>query len=163
MSDVVTSPKTETRTAVQARDPLAALRGDMERMFQTFWRGAPLTGLDWPRTGSVGLAAPAIELLETEEAYRITAELPGLEKADVSLNLQDDNVLVLSGIKRSEIDEKRESVHISERSYGEFQRAISLPLDVETSKIEAEFENGLLLITLPRSSEKRVTQAIQVK
>ncbi|WP_300543911.1 Hsp20/alpha crystallin family protein [Maricaulis sp.] len=163
MSDLVKSPaETESRQVARPTDPIAALRDDVDRMFQSLWRGSPLTGLDWPRTATTGWAAPAVEFSETDKAYVVTAELPGLDKSDVDISLQGD-MLILSGEKRSEHDDKRENVHLSERRYGRFQRAFTLPDDVDASKIEAEFRNGLLHISLPRHPEKRASKTIKIK
>lgn len=164
MSDVVTTPKKaeDKAVATRPRDPIAALRDDMDRMFHGLWRGSPLTGLQWPHTAAVGFAAPAVDFSETETAYTITAELPGMDKSDVNISLQGD-MLVLSGEKRSQTDEKRENLHLSERRYGQFQRAFSLPDDVDASKIEAEFDNGVLSVNLPRLPEKRASKTINIK
>ncbi len=163
MSDVQTTPRSETRTPVVRRaDPLASLRHDVDQMMRQLWRGAPLQGLDWPRVGSIGWAAPAIDFTESDTRYMIAAELPGLEKTDLDISVQD-GMLVLSGEKRSALDETQDNIHVSERRYGEFQRAFSLPPDAVDSKIDAHFENGVLTITIPRSVEKVESKKIKIK
>lgn len=163
MSEVLT-PKssTETTPATRRDDPLASLRQDMNRMLEEFWRGAPLSGLDFPRAGTVGFAAPAVDFRETDKAYLVTAELPGLEKADVSVSI-DDGVLLIAGEKRSDHDEKTEHRHISERRFGEFQRAFSLPGDVDETAIKATFEKGVLSLTLPRIERAATAKRIDIK
>jgi len=163
MSDVQTAPKSESRTSVvRHADPLGSLRRDVDQMMRQLWRGAPLQGLDWPRVGSVGWAAPAIDFTESDTRYMITAELPGLEKSDVDISVQD-GMLVISGEKRTALDETQDNLHVSERRYGEFQRAFALPVDAVESKIDAHFENGVLTITIPRTIEKIESKKIKIK
>jgi HSP20 family protein len=94
--------------------------------------------------------APKVEVSEDKKAYEISAELPGVEEKDVKLTLQDD-VLTVSGEKKSEREEKEEGYHVSERSYGSFQRSFRLPDDVNADKISAKFDKGVMTITLPRT------------
>ncbi|MGH9381392.1 MAG: Hsp20/alpha crystallin family protein [Thermoanaerobaculia bacterium] len=97
---------------------------------------------------------PAVDVHEADDTLTVTAELPGLRKQDVDITLED-NVLKLSGERRFEKDEKRESYHRIERAYGRFSRSFTLPRNVDRSRVEAQFENGLLKIVLPKSEEAR--------
>jgi len=163
MSDVLTPSQVgEKRVATRNRDPIASLRSDVNRMMDSLWRGAPMTGVNWPQSGSAGWAAPAVEFTESETEYMISAELPGLSRSDIEVSLQD-NMLVISGEKHSETNEMQENVLLSERRFGHFQRAFTLPADVDSSKIEAHCNNGLLRINLPRGEEKRAVHKIKVK
>jgi HSP20 family protein len=98
--------------------------------------------------------APKVEVTEGEKSYAITAELPGVDEKDVSLTLQDD-VLTVSGEKKSEREEKKEGYHVSERSYGSFRRSFRLPDDVDPDKILAKFDKGVMTISLPRSGKAK--------
>jgi len=163
MSDVLTPSQVgEKRVSTRNRDPIASLRSDVNRMMDSLWRGSPMTGVDWPQSGSAGWAAPAAEFIESETQYMISAELPGLNKSDIEISLQD-NMLVISGEKHSDTNEVQDNVLLNERRFGHFQRAFTLPADVDSSKIEAQCENGLLRIILPRSEEKRAVHKIKVK
>lgn len=103
--------------------------------------------------------SPAIEVFEKEDKYVVKAELPGLKEDDVDISVSDDT-LTLKGEKKTEHEVKEEEHHWSERTYGSFLRTIRLPSDVETKKIEANYEDGMLEITLPKMAEvkpKKIT------
>ena len=107
--------------------------------------------------------APKVEVSEDAKAYEITAELPGVEEKDVNLALRDD-VLTLSGEKKSEREEKKKGYHVAERSYGSFRRSFRLPDDVNPDKISAKFDKGVMTITLPRIARvKPKGQSIPIK
>jgi len=100
---------------------------------------------------------PAMEITEKNEALVVTAELPGISNKDVEITLED-GVLSIRGEKK---EEKREGepesrYHMWERRYGSFQRAFTLPKAVDPEKIKAQFENGVLTITLPKSEKAKV-------
>jgi HSP20 family protein len=126
------------------------LHREMNRLFDDVFRGfeAPAP------TGSGARAAgswPRLEVEETENEYRIHAELPGTEEKDIEVLLQD-GVLVLRGEKRAKVEDKHRA--FSERFYGRFERHI--PLDaIDEEKVQAAFENGVLTITAPKSKQSR--------
>ena len=95
---------------------------------------------------------PAVEITESDNELTMTAELPGLDRKDVKVDL-DGNLLTLSGEKREErIEEgKAKEYHIEERTFGAFQRSFTLPLTVDAEKITADFEKGVLTVRLPKS------------
>jgi len=99
--------------------------------------------------GEAGQWAPRVDIRETDDALLVQAELPGIEKKDVHLELKD-GVLTLSGERRYEKDVKEENVHRVERAYGSFSRSFSLPTNVETDKVAANMKNGVLEIRLPK-------------
>lgn len=133
--------------------------GEMEDMFQRMWKGSMLPDLimeyerDW---------SPRLDVSETDTAIEVIADLPGLEKKDIEISL-DNGVLVIKGERKEEHKETEKHVHRMERRYGSFYRALRLPAEVKTDKIEASFKNGELKVTLPKSEEakKRITN-IQV-
>lgn len=97
---------------------------------------------------------PAVDIRETEDSLVMTAELPGMKKDDVHITLEN-NVLTISGERKFEKDEKRENYHRIERAYGEFTRSFSVPNNIDSSKVEAKFNDGLLHIKLSKSPEAR--------
>lgn len=97
---------------------------------------------------------PAVDIQETEEGYRLHAELPGLTKADINITLEN-NVLRLSGDRKFEKDVKKESYHRIERAYGTFTRSFALPQQVDSEKVQAAFDNGVLTITVPKAEKAR--------
>lgn len=93
---------------------------------------------------------PAVEVSDDADAVHVTAELPGLNKSDFSIELEGDR-LIIKGEKKSEKEEKKEGYYYSERSYGSFYRAIPLPCEVNADKIAADYKKGVLKVTLPKT------------
>jgi HSP20 family protein len=104
---------------------------------------------------------PAFDISENEKEYIITAELPGIDIKDVDITLSE-GVLSVKGEKKQEKEDKGEDYHMIERHYGSFHRSFRLPGKVETDKIDANYKDGLLKLTLPKA-EGRETKKIEVK
>ncbi len=141
-------PWNRNRTDVVNRetpDPFFALHDEVNRLFDDFSRSFGVSSL----SRSAGdFNWPSIDVSESDKAYKIEADLPGLEQKDVEV-LLTDNVLTIRGEKRSETtDDKR---HFSERYYGSFERRIPLNVDVEPEKVNATFKNGVLRVEIPKS------------
>lgn len=128
--------------------PFMSLHREMNRLFDDVFRdfGRQPLGLAGTSLGSW----PSVELTESDNELRLTAELSGLDEKDVEV-LMDDGVLVLRGEKRAENEDKDR--RFSERFYGRFERRIPLGYDIDQDKISAQFKNGLLTVSLPRSAE----------
>jgi HSP20 family protein len=124
------------------------LQESIQRMFDNPFS---LAATRFPRIESLGWIPP-FEITETEKAMMMTVELPGLDKNDVKIDISD-NVLTLRGEKKAEHTEKDEKkeFYLEERSYGVFERSFTLPPTVNVEKVSAEFEKGVLKITLPKS------------
>ncbi|TGY88247.1 Hsp20/alpha crystallin family protein [Marinicauda algicola] len=134
------------------RDPFLSLRREMDRMFDDFVRGWPLS----ESVSSTGFMSPRVDVVETEKGLEITAELPGIEEKDIQLDLADD-VLTLKAERshqREESDESRR-YHVVERSQGTFMRQFVIPFEADADKVKASFKNGVLDITVPRSASAR--------
>jgi len=115
-----------------------------------------LAGAAYPEQGNVitsTLFAPT-DVSEDENALQITMELPGVDPDDVRLSLEN-NILTIRGEKRQQIDENNERVHRFERVYGVFERTFVLPNTVDPDKIEARFENGVLIVRIPKAERAR--------
>ncbi|MFL5403653.1 MAG: Hsp20/alpha crystallin family protein [Gemmatimonadales bacterium] len=112
-------------------------------------------GLAFPESSVVTstLFAPT-DVSEDENALQITMELPGVNSDNVRLSLEN-NVLTIRGEKRQELDENNERVHRSERVYGVFERTFVLPNTVDPDQIEARFENGVLVVRIPKAERAR--------
>jgi HSP20 family protein len=128
--------------------PFFTLHREMNRMFDDVFRGFDLAPFG-PSRALEGLGWPQIDVDETDKEVRITAELPGLDEKDVSLEIAN-GVLSISGEKKSESEDKDR--RFSERYYGRFERRIPLE-DVDEDKASAVFKNGVLTVTVPKSSE----------
>ena len=119
----------------------------LDRLVEDLWR-----------TSAVPTApgfAPRLEVVEQESEFLVTAELPGLEEKDFQLEVHG-NVLTLRGEKRSETSGEQKGRHFTERVYGEFRRAIELPVEVASDKASASFKNGVLTVTLPKAEAAKV-------
>ncbi len=130
--------------------PFLALHREMNRMFDDVFRGFDLAPFGSARAFD-GLSWPQLDIEETDKEVRITAELPGLEEKDVSLDIAN-GVLSISGEKKSQTEDKDR--RFSERYYGRFERRIPLE-GVEEDKASASFKNGVLTIALPKSSKAK--------
>ena len=142
----------------EEQDPFLSFRQEMDRMFDKFFEGRALApwGQEW--TGF----APRVDVVETDEEVKVTAELPGLDAEDVDVTVSH-NTLTLKGEKSQEPEEKGEGYYRSERFYGSFQRSISLPSTVETGKADAAFDKGVLTITFPKTAAETGKKNITVK
>lgn len=110
---------------------------------------------------SLGMWNPAVDLYEKDDHFVIKAELPGVDRQDIRIDLKD-RVLTLSGERTQEQEVKEENYYRKERSYGKFQRAFRLPADVDSDKIKAEFKDGVLQVEVPKPNEiKAKTVTIQ--
>lgn len=152
MNDIV--PNTDkSRSVSQVRDfstePFAWLRSEIDRLFDDFPRPARSIFNFGAR---VSAPVPALEMVEDDKTYRLTAELPGLTEQDVEINVAD-GTLSISGEKKGEQERKEKGILVSERSYGSFRRQIALPADVDADTIKAAFKDGVLTVTLAKDEK----------
>jgi HSP20 family protein len=105
--------------------------------------------------------APRVDIVEVNGTYELTADLPGLKKDDIKIEIHD-NVLTLRGEKKLEEEKKNKNYRLCERSFGEFARTFTLPENVNKDGIEAEFRDGVLTIAIPKV-EKAKPKQIEVK
>jgi HSP20 family protein len=101
--------------------------------------------------------SPAVDIHETEAEIVVKAEVPGVERDDIQLNLEN-NVLTLKGERKFEKDTKEENYHRIERSYGSFSRAFSIPATVDEGEINADYKEGVLTIRLPKTQKAKPKQ-----
>jgi HSP20 family protein len=130
-------------------DPLTTFRADIDRLFdQTFSQAFPA------RAG--GMAAtlrPNVDISESKKAYTVRADLPGVKRDDVSIDVEGQT-LAIRAEKRRESEEDEEGYHCVERSYGMVQRVLSLPDDADAEAIEAKFKNGVLKLRIPKHATR---------
>lgn len=106
---------------------------------------------------------PKIDVKEGKDEVIATVELPGMKESDVEVIVADD-IITLRGEKKSEIEEQQKQYYRIERSYGSFERHLSLPCDVESDRAEAVFKNGILTVTMPKSeSSKKNEKKLTIK
>lgn len=110
----------------------------------------------------IGDFKPRFDVLDDENAFYFEAELPGVKKEDVKVSVNEENILTVKGDKKFERKDEIITCCRNERSYGEFQRSFQLPENVDSEKISAHYENGVLILTVPKMEpvkpkEKEVT------
>lgn len=105
--------------------------------------------------------APAMDIHETEDAYIVEADVPGLKKDEVHIEVAD-NVLSIKGERKEEKEEKEKNYHRVERSFGSFARSVALPNGFDGSKVSAKFADGVLTVTLPKHEERK-PRRVEVK
>jgi HSP20 family protein len=130
---------------------LDTLQSDVNRLFDSFFgrrEGAALGSQRW---------VPAMDLVETDDSLVLKADLPGLGKDDVAIEVKD-GVLTISGERKAEHETKREGYHRVERSFGRFSRSLGLPRGVDPNAVKASFDRGVLEVTLPKPEESRPTK-----
>ena len=133
-----------------ARDPFFG--PFFERFFGTDPLRMELT--PWTEDLSNRTWMPAVDIRETEEAYEVAAELPGMSKKDINITLED-NVLTLSGERRFEKESEKDNYHRIERAYGSFSRSFTLGHGVDSEGVKAAFKDGVLTITVPKREESK--------
>ncbi|HTQ79227.1 MAG TPA: Hsp20/alpha crystallin family protein [Thermoanaerobaculia bacterium] len=139
-------------TSLNRRSNYANPWNAFNRALLPFFGGEP-TNADEQET-TVRSWAPRVDILENDDAFQVTAELPGVKKEDVEITVEN-NVLSLKGERKFEKDLNKENYHRIERVYGSFARAFTLPTRVAQDRVEAKFDNGLLMITIPKVAEAR--------
>jgi HSP20 family protein len=146
-------PRLWTRS--QELDPFRVLRREMENAFRALDQK--------PSSSDIGAGAPAINVAETNDAFEVTAELPGVDEKDISVSL-DDNQLVISGEKKAESTKEEKDWHVEERSYGSFYRSMFLPFEPEEGAVEAHFDKGVLHLTIKKPARAvKTTKTINIK
>ena len=140
-------------------DPFKELEDVSNRLNRLFGRS-----LERSEPGQNMLAvadwSPSVDISETSTAYLVKAEIPDVKKEDVKVTVQD-GMLTIQGERKMEKEEKGKRFHRIERSYGSFMRSFRVPDDAEEGKVKAEFKDGMLNVTLPKS-EKAKSKAINV-
>jgi HSP20 family protein len=139
------------------RRGLLDLQDRINTMFGELFRGSPV--MPWGEEQLEWL--PALNISETDEEVRVTAELPGVDPGNVDISLTED-MLTIRGEKKEEQEEKRRDYHRIERCYGSFSRTVSLPSAVDADTVEATFKDGVLTIAMPKREEAR-TRKVKVE
>ena len=138
-------------TTISPLGRLTNLREELEHLFES-----PLSRatefLGW---------TPAFDVYEEKDNFVVKAELPGMKKEDINVSLHDGD-LIISGERKSETKGEGTEVYRAERFFGKFQRSVSLPATVAANSVKAEYKDGVLTVTLPKSEEAKPRQ-IEVK
>ena len=127
-------------------DPLRALRHDIDRAFEQFWRMLPSP---FPESAPDSVR---VDVSDNDKAVTVTAELPGLSEDDIELSISDES-LTIRGEKRTDRRSEDGGLIVHERVYGAFQRTLQLPDGVDADAASASFKNGILTIEVPKTAE----------
>jgi HSP20 family protein len=167
---------TEAKTALRPKTaelmrPFEKLRQQVDHLFEDFSLGSGLSLFNrglfdvaplWDRE-LIGQSMPAVDIVEKDKSFEITAELPGMDQKDIEIKLSNGS-LIIKGEKQETKEEKKKGYHLSERSYGSFERMFNLPKEVDADKIEASYSKGVLSISLPKKPEAlKADKVVQIK
>jgi HSP20 family protein len=130
-------------------DRLSSLRNDLDRLFDVSWSGRD--------TGLFSGWSPALDVFDEKDHFVVSAELPGMKKEEIDLSFQD-GMLSISGERKQTMENKEGETFRSERYFGKFQRSVTLPAAVDSSKISANYKDGILTVTLPKSEAAKPKQ-----
>ena len=160
-----TKKKEETRSVTPWR-PFMGLTDrdrDMDSLLEDFFgrRARPWWPERWSRTEAMELTPPNVDVFEEKDDIVVKAELPGIEKDNIEVNLTD-HMLTIKGEKKKAEEIKRENYYRAERSYGSFLRTLELPKDIYADKVKASFKNGILEVRMPKTEEAKAKE-VKVK
>jgi HSP20 family protein len=172
-SSLIRTGESESKITRDLATPFTFMRRfseEMDRLFEDFGLGRGLLAPGLERSldhlGSLASDAwvPQVEVMERDNQLVVRADLPGMSKEDIKVDLEDDS-LVIRGERKSEREEDEEGYYRSERSYGSFYRRIPLPSGVNTEEADADFRNGVLEITMPapKRAEGKRNRQIEVR
>lgn len=132
----------------------------IKKFFEDF--DSPFIG-DWVKPFNSNVFTPRVDVTEDNENLYVHAEVPGVDKNDIKINLVGD-VLTISGEKKSEQKDEKKNYYRIERNYGAFSRSFTLPAEIKIENISASYDNGVLNITLPKTEEAKIVEKqIEIK
>lgn len=143
MSTILSKP----RAAETNKNPLINLRREMEDLFTRFWDGSPVEIFNQRY-------APSVDLAETDNAYEVRMDLPGLQAKDIDVQVRG-NTVTFSGTRKEEKSDKGTNYLRIERSSGVFSRTFTLPGTIKEDEVAADYTNGVLTVVLPKSEQER--------
>ena len=132
---------------------LNTIQSEMNRLFNTFFDSPAASG-GQSNAQSLRRWIPAMDLVETEDAFVLRADLPGLSEKDVNIELED-NVLTVSGERKAEHEDRQEGYYRVERASGTFSRSLTLPEGVDPEGVSANFERGVLEVRIPKPEQRK--------
>lgn len=158
-------------SAVQAWHPFETLHREVDRLFEDFgrdfWRSPFRRSIfdiepSWQQDLKF-VFAPAVDIVEKDNAYEITADLPGMDEKNIQVQVTNGN-LTIKGETKEEKEEKKKDYYLQERRFGSFERTFGIPEGVDTDKIDASFKKGVLTIAMPKKAEaQKPPKKIEVK
>jgi HSP20 family protein len=127
---------------------------EVDKMFEDFFSGSRFPSL-FRRAGEEGIGTfPAVDLYDAKDNIVVKAEIPGLKKEDIDIQVKGRD-LIIKGEKKKEEEVKEEDYYYAERVYGSFSRVVHLPVDIKADRVKAKFKSGVLEVTLPKVEEAK--------
>ena len=148
--------KTRELAHVSEDNPLVSLRNNIDRVFDSFFRGLDVD----PVVMTTSLFHPNVDVADNGKEIKITVELPGMDEKDIDVSVTRE-ALTIRGEKKDETEEKNASYHRMERIYGFFSRTIPLPVEVNVDAARADYKKGVLTINIPKT-EKALKEAKKI-
>jgi HSP20 family protein len=146
MATALTTPRPRPLGAWFRRGPLGALRREMEELFSDY--------LTDGGEGYLDRMAPSLDLSETPQAVEVRMDLPGVKPEDIEVQVSG-NMLTISGQRKEEREEKSRTYHCVERMCGSFARTVTLPCAVKEDKVNAQYHDGVLTVSMPKTEESK--------
>lgn len=161
-----TSPTVSSLTGRD--DPFTRMHEEMDRLFDNFFNGEARWSVSRPLTAQGDVAAllrPQLDIAESKDAYSISVELPGVDPKNIELSADDETLTIRAEKQRvkKEGDDNEAQFHRIERSVGRFERMLTLPVDADADKISAEYNNGVLEISIPRRADVESTRGRRIE
>jgi HSP20 family protein len=158
-------------SVMQAWQPFESLRQEIDRLFNDFGQGffqpfrRPLFSTEpFLRPELKSLTTPAVDIVDSEKAYEITAEVPGMDEKNIEVKVANGTLTIKGEKQEEKEEEKKKDYYLQERNFGSFERSFSVPEGVDADKIEASFKKGVLTVTLPKKPEaQKPAKKIEVK
>ncbi|MBA4388236.1 MAG: molecular chaperone [Verrucomicrobia bacterium] len=162
IKDLIRRRKEGTPERAREENSVLSLQRNMNRLFDGFFSGFDMTPFEDFRN-ELPVFSPRINISENDKDVQVSAELPGMDEKDVTVEL-DDGTLTIKGEKREEHEEKGKNWHSVERSYGSFHRVLPLPARIDEKKARASFKKGVLTVVLPKQeTDGNRRKAISIK
>ena len=157
-------------SAMQMWRPFENLRREVDRLFEDFYTSPfrppfrrPAFDIEPFWAPESWVTVPAVDFVERDDAFEMTADLPGLDEKNIELKVAN-GVLTVKGEKTEHKEEKQGDFHLRERRFGSFERSFRIPEIVDTDKIEAGFKQGVLTVKMPKTAEaQKSAKKIEVK
>jgi HSP20 family protein len=142
-------------------EPFHTLRSEVDHLFEDFTRGWPRAFFGRTLPATSGAYLPAVDLRETDAAYTLTADLPGISKDDLKVNITE-RAVTIEGERKEEQEKSDKGYHLKESACGTFRRSVALADEVVAEEAQATLKNGVLTLTLPKAKRTR-RKEIEIK
>jgi len=140
----------DTKSGPTADDPFDSLQHTMNRLLESFRREIGRPG----KNGDFGVVRSRMDISESDDAFEVMVELPGMDEKNVDVSVTDD-ALTIRGEKKTEESGKKKDYHYRECTYGSVERVVPLPDGIDSDKVAAKFKKGVLTVTIPKTAEAR--------